>query len=302
MHQLDIFLDSHEVTLANEAIAALSALDSERAARAIDCLRAAAPERSDLPCLDKLHDFLSLFQSADFAALDADAVEVVVEVFRDRVVPCARVLGDAGKGFLTFFWLRLARAASAPFDPERPQLHAAELFLRAEAYEAAEEAASGVVSQPTHRAVLRWQAIARYRRAGRRAALSKIFVLAWHAPDAFADLLAELDDRQLAKEWVAFEADVEDLDASWFPVWHLLRQPASAAAVEVDLADALAQQAAGAATESIPALHAYRLLARILDLEKGGHSAKLVALRARLQAIDAGFFTAYMRSRDVRYR
>ncbi|MBE2258612.1 MAG: hypothetical protein H6942_00455 [Candidatus Accumulibacter sp.] len=299
MHQLDIFLDSREVTLANEVIAALLARDSESAAHGIARLRAEAPERSDLPCFDRLNDFLQLFQHADFSLLDADAIEVAVDVLATRIVPCARVLGRAGKDFLGFFWRRLAQAAGAPFDPERPQLHAAELYLRAEAYDRVEEAASAVAGHSRHPAVLRWRAISCHRRSGLRATRLPIFLFAWHAPASFVDLLGELDDSRLEKEWVAFQAEAEDLDASWFPAWLLLRHPAVLLDLHVSLAGRFDEHATAA---EIPAMQACLLLVGILDLEKSGHSRRLVEQRAHLRAIDQGFFALYMQSRDVCYR
>ncbi|MBP9804146.1 MAG: hypothetical protein KBE22_04480 [Candidatus Accumulibacter sp.] len=296
-HQLDLFLDSHEVTLANEVVAALCAHDRERTAQGIARLRAEAPARADLPTFDSLYAFLDLTREIDTAGLDADALELIVEVLNTRMIPAAAVLGKAAKGFLESFWRQLARAAIHPFNPDRPHLHAADLFLRAGAYEAAEEAAKTITGGQTQRAVLRWQAIARYRLAGLPGARRQIFSLAWHAADSFEDLLRELDDALLKQDWLAFQAAVEDTDASWFPAWYLLRYPESAAAIDADLAPGSAPTAA-----SIPALQACLRLIRILDLEKQGHSRALIEQRARLQALDAGFFAVYMRARDVQHR
>jgi hypothetical protein len=110
-------------------------------------------------------------------------------------------------------------------------------------------------------------------------------------------LLKTLGDSLLDQDWQAFEADVEELDASWFPAWYLVAHPESAS----DLGAQLAQDHADARAE-IPARQACLLLPRILDLEKNGHSRVLVDLRARLRATDARFFAAYMRSRSVRHR
>ncbi len=296
-YQLDIFLDSHEVTLANEVVAALCAHDHERTAQALARLRAEAPERTDLQTFDCLCAFLELTRQIHTAGLDADALERIVELLNSRIVPAAGVLGKAAKGFLEFFWLQLARAASYPFNPDRPQLHAADLFLHAGAYAAAEEAARAIPGAQTQGTVLRWQAIARYRLAGLQAARRQIFSLAWHAADRFDDLLRELDDALLNQDWLAFLAEVEDADASWFPAWYLLRYPETAAAIGVDLASGSAPTAA-----SIPALQACLCLLRILDLEKQGYSRALVEQRARLQVLDAGFFAIYMRARCVQHR
>jgi hypothetical protein len=296
-HQLDIFLDSHEVTLANEVVAALCAHDSVRTAQSIARLRAEAPERPDLPVFDSLHAFLELTREIHTAGLDADALELTVEVLNARIVPAAGILGNAAKGFLEFLWQQLARAATHSFDRERPQLHAAELFLRARAYDAAEAAAIGIAGAEADRAVLRWRAIARYRLAGLTGARGQIFAFAWYAPDAFPDLLRELGDSQLDKDWLAFKAEVEDHGNEWLPAWYLLRHPAARAEMGGERASGLPP-----AIGSMPARQAFCLLTRILDLEKQGHSRALIEYRARLKATDAGFFATYMRSREVQHR
>lgn len=296
-HQLDIFLDSHEVTLANEVVAALCAHDSVRTAQSIARLRAEAPERPDLPVFDRLHAFLDLTREIHTAGLDADALELTVEVLKTRIVPAAGILGSAAKAFLEFLWLQLARAATHPFDRERPHLHAAELFLRAQAYEAAEAAAVGIAGAEAERAVLHWRSVARYRLAGLKAAWPQILALAWGAPDAFPDLLQELGDSQLDKDWLAFKAETEDHGNEWLPAWYLLRHPEASAEMGGERASGLPP-----AIESMPARQAFGLLTRILDLEKQGHSRTLIEYRARLKATDAGFFATYMRSREVQHR
>jgi hypothetical protein len=156
------------------------------------------------------------------------------------------------RDFSHSFWLQLARAATHPFDRERPHLHAADLFLRAQAYDAAEAAAIGIAGADTDRAVLRWRAIARYRRAGLKAARGQIFAFAWYAPDAFPDLLRELGDSQLDKDWLAFKAEVEDSGNAWLPAWYLLRHPAVSAEIGSEPASGLPQ-----AIESRPARQAF---------------------------------------------
>lgn len=295
-HQLDLFLDSHEVALANEVIAALRAHDGERAAQSIARLRSQAPERPDLPAFDSLCAFLELTREMGFPRVDRHGVELIVELLNNSVVAAAGVLGGAAKDFLHCFWRQLACAASEPFSPARPHLCAADLFLRAEAYEEAEAAAMVIPAAQTQSAVLRWRAIARYRLAGLKRARGQVLALACYAAEAFPDLLRELDDAPLNQDWLAFQADLDDPDTAWFAAWYLLRHPEAAAAIGDALAAGSEQSA-----ENVPALLACRVLTRILDLEKHGHSPALVEQRARLKAIDGAFFAAYMRTRDVRH-
>lgn len=299
--QLDLFLDSGNTTLTNEVITALCAHDSARAAQSIARLRAEAPAHRDLAAFESLYAFLTLFlqslREADSSGLPPEVIATLRELLDTRVTPLATVLGNAAGGFLRGFWLLLARAADQPFDPDRPELHAAAMFLRAQAYDELDAAANSIVGHSTQRAVMRWRAIGRYRLVGLKGARLPIFLLAWHAADAFPDLLKTLGDSLLDQDWQAFEADVEELDASWFPAWYLVAHPESGS----DLGAQLAQDHAEARAE-IPARQACLLLPRILDLEKNGHSRVLVNLRARLRATDARFFAAYMRSRSVRHR
>ena len=297
MQQLDIFRDSHEVALANEVVTALCAHDCQRAAQGIAALRGEAPGRPDLPALEMLSDFLALFEKPDFADLDANAIAVVVDVLSARIVPAARVLGNRqAKPFLAFFWKRLARAAGSAFDAQRPHLSAADLFLCAEDYAAAEEAAKAIVGHATHHALLRWRAIARYRLAGLKDARAEIFTAAWVHPERFPALLGELNDVLLNRDWSEFQAGTDDLDAAWFPAWYLNRHRDAAGDIGAGL-----RRHEGQAVGRIPAMQACLLLARIIELEKRGHSRDLVSHRARLRALDAGFFVLYMRSRSVQH-
>lgn len=299
--QLDLFLDSREVTLINEVIAALCAHDGERAAQCIARLRAEAPAQRDLAAFESLHAFLTRFlqslREADYSGLRPELIAALRELLDTRVTPLAMVLGNAAGGFLRLIWRLLAGAAVQPFDPEQPELHAADLFLRAQAYDALEAAANSIVGHSTDRAVLRWRAIARYRLVGLQGARLPIFRLAWYAEDTLPELLKTLADPLLDHDWRAFQAEVEELDASWFPAWYFLAHPQSASDLGAQLAQDNADMGAG-----IPAQQACLLLPRILDLEKQGLSRALVDLRARLRAADARFFAAYMRSRSVRYR
>ena len=145
--------------------------------------------------------------------------------------------------------------------------------------------------------ILRWRALARYRVGGLQAARWQILSLAWFAADSFPELLRELAAPQLESDWRRFQAETEVPDATWFPAWCLLTQPELAAALAGEISPPLRQAAAG-----IRGLLAFVVLTGILAIEPGGYSKALIEERARLQAIDAGFFAAYMRSRAVGHR
>ncbi|MCM8612075.1 hypothetical protein [Accumulibacter sp.] len=296
--QLDLFRDSREVALVNDVIAAFRAGECERARYALAALRAEAPKRSDLAAFAVLLAFLAMLRDTDFATLDGDRVEELLGEIDADVAPAARALGSEAKGFLDRIWTRLATAvACRPFDPARPQIHAAALYLRAQADAEAEAAASPIADGWNDPVILRWRAFARCRDGGLQAARWQIFSLAWFATDSFPQLLAELAVPQLESDWRRFQSAIEMPDASWFPAWCLLPHPEFAAALAGEISPAIRGAAAG-----IPGLGAFLALTKILAIEPGGYSRELVEERARLQAIDAIFFAAYMRSRAVRHR
>ena len=77
--QLDLFLDSRSVMLANDAIAALVARDAERARSALSQLRAEAPDYPNIDALERLSVAL-----ATWSAPRADVVTVAGENAADR--------------------------------------------------------------------------------------------------------------------------------------------------------------------------------------------------------------------------
>jgi hypothetical protein len=254
-HQLDLFLDSREVTLANDVVAAFRSGDCGRAQNALAALRAEAPARADLPAFDSLLAFLE----RDFATpiaqpLDGDRLEQLVGEIDTAVAPASRALGGEAQGFLNRIWRKLAAAAARqPFDRARPQTHAAALYLRAQAHAEAEAeaeaaaaaAASSIADGWRDPVILRWRALARYRVGGLQAARWQVFSLAWFAADGFPGLLAELAAPQLEGDWRCFHSEVEMPDATWFPAWCLLAHPEFGAALAGETSPLVRQAAAG---------------------------------------------------------
>src|SRR5574337_1990744 len=210
MQQLDIFLDTRAIQLANEVVMALLAGDAEGAARA------AAP-----------------------------------------------VLGHRSKDFLQPFWRDLAdRPGAAAYDARQPQLHAAALLVRAGEYQEADLVASRIPGGGQMPEVLRWCCLARHRLDGLDTAMALLLRFAWLAPERFADLVEEIGDPLLTRAWRGFLAALGELDAAWFPAWFLHDHPQAPR-----LADDL--------PPAVPAVAAYAVLARLLELEKRGHSPEL---------------------------
>lgn len=296
--QLDLFLDSREVALANEVVAALRTDDCARVAASIAALRAEAPGRADLAAFDVLLGCLEKHRNTDFTALDTGSLDQLVSEIDKHVAPAAQFLGGEAPAFLNRLWRRLAEAAATfPFDRARPHAHAAELFLRAQAHDEAEQAAQAIAGGCREPVVLRWRALARYRTGGLPAARWQIFSLAWFAAETLPPVLGELAAAQLDLDWRRFRAEAETPDAAWFPAWCLLAHPELASALAGEISPAVEQ-----AAQDIPGMLAYVVLTGILAVEQRGYSRALVEQRARLRAIDTGFFAAYMQSRMVRHR
>ena len=91
-------------------------------------------------------------------------------------------------------------------------------------------------------------------------------------------------DAALARDWRNFQADLGDLDATWFPAW------------------CAHEKKAGAATlDNLPPGDgplAYRLVAGLVKRERGGLCAAIYEDRARLKRLDDGFFSFYMKHRS----
>ena len=292
--QLDLFLDSRAVMLANEAVDALSARDAARAPASLDRLRREGPDHPALPALETLASALAGWRKPD---TDPAAIIRAVQWLDNEIAPAAgRALGPAAQAFVGGFFRDLAGAARAlPYEPARATAHRAWLCLRCGEWEEAEEAARAIPGATRNPDALHWLCVARYRRYGLAAARSSLFALAWHAPQRLPSILAELDDELLDRDWQAFdrasewESVQESERPAWFPAWYLLAYPV----VGKELSDA--------ASPDTPPADAARLLVELAELERQGNQRKLVGQRERLRRLSPDLFSLYMARRAVQY-
>ena len=292
--QLDLFLDSHEVVLVNEAVVAVLEHDGLRAAAKVDELE---HERSDHPAVPILKVLAGALTGWEPAAVETSAIARRVAWLQQEVTPAAAaVLRGSAPAFLHPFLHELAEAARGlPYDSRHPDAHRARLCLLAGDDSGAEAAVLAIPNWIRNRDALRWLSIARYRRDGLGAARGTLFQLAWGAPATLPALLTELDDALLMREWHAFEATCvwdsipgEDL-AAWFPAWYLIEHPGAAGEFrDMTLPDC-------------PSAHAVRLLLRLLELEKQADVRALSAQRARLRELNPDLFALYMVRRAVHH-
>lgn len=288
MQQLDIFADSEPVRRANALVDALICFDSGWAHRALRELLAVDPRSDDLPSFGLLCDFVAGWPTsraapnwprspADIAALD--------QLLGEHIAPAAVILGGQGSALLRKCWADLAAASEAcGIGPDDRACFAAEFHWRAKQFPEVVRTSIGVPGAALRSAVQRWLALG-YAGSGdmpraRNAALRH----AWLAPLDFGSLLAELRDPALDKDWRAFQADLGDLDATWFPAWCAHERKADAS-----LLDHLPE---------IDGARAYRLVTGLAIRERAGLSAAVFEDRAQLKRLNESFFAFYLQSRE----
>ncbi|MFN0317127.1 MAG: hypothetical protein ACKVQA_19060 [Burkholderiales bacterium] len=289
--QLDLFLDSRSVVLANEVVAALTARDVRRATSAIAALRQYDASHEQLPMLDRLALRIALWKRP---ASESGEVARAARWLDEEMREASTVLGAGMQTFMESFYLELAQITGGiAYDSAHPEAHCAWQFLRSGKWAQAEEAALIIPNASECPDALYWLAIARYRNRGLDAARPALFALAMRAQDRFAALLEELGDEVLGLEWDAFQdaCESESMEplAAWFPAWYLVEYPAAARELE-NLA--LPGSAPGRAA---------RQVLRLIDLERQGIGPRLIAEREKLRALNPGLFRLYLRRRTVRH-
>jgi hypothetical protein len=139
--QLDLFLDSRVVVLANDAIEALLAGEASRAREAIGRLQDEEPRHH---AVGPLHRLLNeLLEPAGPFAEAADVAAAVERLEREVARDAREALGDRAREFVAQRWAKLAQAPGAQtYDARLPNAYRASLFLQCEQPEATIEAAA----------------------------------------------------------------------------------------------------------------------------------------------------------------
>jgi hypothetical protein len=149
--QLDLFADSRDVMLRNDAVSALMRRELQAAGAARQALSREDPQHGSLPALDTLIEALSAQGPGAFASL-AEAIRVRRQV-EDTLTPAAlSLLGPHAAAWLAPVWRGLAeRAAALPFIAAEADGHAAVLRLLAGEPAAAAQAVARIDSwRPSH--------------------------------------------------------------------------------------------------------------------------------------------------------
>lgn len=293
--QFDIFEHSQDVMLRNDAAHALERRDGSAARQACERLDAEYPNDEYLPPLRILCGHVEAVDDALFR--DHEALREARATLESTVQPAAqRIFGAAPAApFLNSSWKALARRArSLAFDPRFPHDHAAALWLRAGAWQAAAEAVSAIESWRRKPAPLSWMVQARLHLLGLQAAWPLLAELGWLSPTLLEDVARSSPDpllpRLIDKFEASFEGDSTDRgaesDLSWFPAWLLTERPTLREPL------AFAQPSQHSAPEQ-----AMRLMVELLGLERQGRHADIVARRKLLRDLQPSLYAAYMKSR-----
>jgi hypothetical protein len=288
MYQLDIFADSASVQLANDLIVALTNFDRAASQQALQQLVAVDPSHAGIPQLRVLCDFVNHWVNS---RIDPDwpptpsAVAAEEQLLREQIIPAAAVLGNAGIDMVQKCWCILAESSEkACVAPEHNEYFAAELYLRGQRFHDAVRTARKIPGAEMRATALRWMAQGYYGCAESEQARRAVLRYAWLVPQRFNSFIHEIGDIELARDWKDFQADLGDLDATWFPAW------------------CAHEKKAGTPTpDNIPITEggmAYRLVTGLALRERGGLCSAVYEERARLKQLNGSFFAFYMQRRD----
>jgi hypothetical protein len=294
--QLDLFVHSRAVILANDTINALLARDAAQASACLGRLGAELPDYGALNALEILSRALS-----EWPLRSTSPPEIAVAVGRieGEVHPAAlAAMGAKAADFMRPFWHDLAHAARLhAYDAAFPQSFCAGLYLRCGDVRAAARTAESIPDWKRNADALHWLAVASYRIGGLDTCLAPLIRLALRAPQRLSTALAEIDDPLLNRDWSAFQLTCDWLDPddetadAWFSAWYLVEHPG----VRVGADDATSLPATQAA-------QTFLAIASLLELEKRGLSAALISSRGQLRDLDPEMFAFYMARRDVDHR
>lgn len=292
--QLDLFADSRDVMLRNDAIEAILRCDVAGAQRAGGALAEFDASDGVLAPLATLIAALEAAASTPAPLAHPEAAMVAHRHLAENVAPAARQLlrGEAAR-WLAPMWRSLAeRSAALPYRAEQPEAHAAANWLLGGEFDAAARAVLSIASWRRIPQPLAWMVLARHATEGLDAVWPLLAELAWLSPRRLAEVLPALQDPLLERLRRRFELEFEPEDAAghaalaWFPAWVLNDQPALLPRLRV------AEPGLDSQAE-----RAFRSICELLGLERQGRHAELVAGRKRLRDLAPALYAVYMKTR-----
>ena len=296
MHrQLDIFADSRDVALRNDLSQALLEGDPVAARRIADTLQAAFGVDPVLVPAAALIDHLHWRQSLATPGRAGAATVLRARRRLDDTIAAAAeaVLGvQAAPAWLADQWRWLAaQADGVAWHPSHADAHAAALYLRGQAWRQAADAVARIESWRRIPLPLLWMTQARWHGNSADMAWPLLAEALWLAPAQAAALLPALADIQLDRLVARFEEHFDPAAASgaewaWLPAFTLVDQPLRAGPLSTTTPP----------TETAPG-EAFTVVMALLRLERHGLHHEVINHRARLQALSAPLFAAYMATR-----
>jgi hypothetical protein len=288
MQQLDIFADSVPVQRANDLISALANLDRPASRLALRRLVEADSRHAGLPQYQLLCDFIDHWADSggnpDWSPTLA-AVAAEEQLIREQIIPATFVMGSAGGALLRKCWGILAKASEgAGIGAAHGDYFAAELYLRAQQFSDVVRTAQKVPGAEMRAMVQRWLGLGFYGCGEAEQARRAVLRYAWLAPQRFDAFVDEVGDVNLTHDWSDFQADLGDLDATWFPAWCVHEKKAG-----IFKSDNLPTSDGGMA---------YSLVMNLATRERGGLCPAVYEDRARLRGLDESFFDFYMQRRS----
>jgi hypothetical protein len=287
-YQLDIFADSASVQRTNDLIAALANFDREASRQAIQRLAAVDPNHAGIAHFRVLCDFVEHWVDS---RTDPDwprslsAVAAEERLLREQIIPAAAMMGNAGNKLFQKCWSTLAAASEkANIGPEHSDYFAAEFYLRGQQFKDVVRTASIIPGAEMRAPALRWMGLGYYGCGEPALAQRAVLRYAWLAPRQFNAFISETHDKELERDWNAFQADLDDLDATWFPAWC-----------------AHEKKTGSTLLDNIPITDggmAYRLVTNLALRERGGLCSAVYEDRSRLKKLNACFFAFYMKRRE----
>jgi len=288
MQQLDIFADSESVQRTNDLMAAWARFDSNGAQLALQALRnvdAAHPELADFKTVC---EYLARWPTGcddPSWPRTPTAIQTAVDQLLTQLIPLTKKMGNAGHTLLRKMWADLANASTvANIDYTDGLTYTAELHWHAEQYAEMVRTAQQVPDADMQAPVQRWLALGHQKCGDHKMARLAALRFAWLAPQQFDMLITEINNLKLTKDWKAFQNDLGDLDATWFPIWCLHEHKADG----LNLAPY--PQNSGAM--------AYPILIDLIAQERVGLSEAIFTDRARLKDLGEHFFAFYLQRRS----
>ncbi|HGG58767.1 MAG TPA: hypothetical protein ENK26_02475 [Gammaproteobacteria bacterium] len=282
--QMDLFMDSPATTLANGVRDALLNRDPVTARQRLEQLYDVEAGYLELPGLERLVEAL---EQADKAVEDIDQA---LDALQSGIAPLAAdLLKRRVQDYLAPLWRRLAAALDGvPFDPQSPDRHASHALAQLQDWRGVREVIEQTPGWRRQPLLLARHSQACTRLNDEPASQQSVLLLCWRFPEQAAGLLADYPSALMRQAWADFEALPDELESELFPAWLLIRYPA--------LAKSLPMEIDGCEARGV---QAYRLVHQLQQQRGQALDDEQIDLRKALQAESPALLARYMRDAAI---